>query len=431
MRFLRAQLRMTVRKDGWLLLFAPVGCGIVALGVLVYDHFRAVDSVSLAVASGALIVVFARMALTFAENRKMIAASGRKARTDVLTGLGNRRQLLDDLTAALDAGTASVLAHFDVNSFKSYNDSFGHLAGDTLLARLGENLARFVSGRGTAYRIGGDEFCILCDGAAETADMLVGGAARALTDRGEGFAITVAHGAVLLPGDALTSTDALQLADQRMYDHKHGSRSSASEQSSGVLLRVVAERDPTLGDHQLGVAELVEAVAVKLGLPAGEVARARLAAALHDVGKMGVPDAILEKAGPLTEDEWKFLYRHTLIGERILQAATALSHVAGIVRSSHERYDGTGYPDGIAGADVPLAARIVFVCDAFDAMTSARPYAATLTADEALAELDRCAGTQFDPDVVAAFGAVLADRVPAPAESAEAAPPLRLIAKSA
>jgi two-component system, cell cycle response regulator len=131
--------------------------------------------------------------------------------------------------------------------------------------------------------------------------------------------------------------------------------------------------------------------------------RTRLAASLHDIGKMAIPDEILEKAGPLTDEEWKFVRRHTLVGERILLAAPALSHVAGIVRSSHERFDGSGYPDGLAGEAIPLSARIVFVCDAFDAMTSRRSYAGRLSEAEAVDELRREAGRQFDPDVVQAF----------------------------
>jgi two-component system cell cycle response regulator len=177
-----------------------------------------------------------------------------------------------------------------------------------------------------------------------------------------------------------------------------------------VLLRALSECHPTLDLHVLVVAQLAEALASKLGLPQHEVAVVRLAAALHDVGKMAVPEAILEKRGPLTEDEWAFMHRHTVIGARILHAAPSLSQVGAYVRSSHERFDGKGYPDGLAGTDIPLASRIIFVCDAFDAMTSDRPYAKALTPEAALAELRRNAGTQFDPTVVAAFTQVLAER---------------------
>ena len=202
-----------------------------------------------------------------------------------------------------------------------------------------------------------------------------------------------------------------------MYAQKHGRGATPGEQSTGVLLTALAERSPGLGDRVAGVAELAESLAERLGLSRGEVMRTRLAASLHDIGKMAIPDEILEKAGPLTDEEWKFVRRHTLVGERILLAAPALSHVAGIVRSSHERFDGTGYPDGLAGDEIPLPARIVFLCDAFDAMTSLRAYASLMTEAEAVDELRREAGRQFDPAVVQAFLELLTERSDEPARA--------------
>jgi HD-GYP domain-containing protein (c-di-GMP phosphodiesterase class II) len=145
-----------------------------------------------------------------------------------------------------------------------------------------------------------------------------------------------------------------------------------------------------------------------LGLEGEALDHVRVAAELHDVGKVAIPDAILNKPGPLDDDEWAFMRRHTLIGERIVAAAPALGQVARLVRSSHERWDGEGYPDGTAGEDIPLGARVIAVCDAYDAIVSDRPYRAARSAEEALDELHRCAGTHFDPAVVAAFVAVLA-----------------------
>ena len=147
-----------------------------------------------------------------------------------------------------------------------------------------------------------------------------------------------------MPAEATTVADAVRLADQRMYTDKQSSRASAGDQSSGVLLRALAECRPPLGDHVAGVAYLAELVARKLRLAQDEVARARLTGALHDIGKMAIPDAILEKPRSLEAEEWEFLHRHTLIGERIIVGAPALAHVAGLVRSSHERFDGTGSP---------------------------------------------------------------------------------------
>ena len=212
-----------------------------------------------------------------------------------------------------------------------------------------------------------------------------------------------------MPAEASSSSEALRIADQRLYTQKRESRTSASEQSTGVLVRALTERDPSLGARLNRVAELAEAVAVRLALPSDEIARVRLAASLNDVGKMAVPDGILTKPGPLSADDWKFLYRHTLVAERILSGAPDLAKIASIVRWSHERLDGKGYPDGLKGDEIPLAARIVFVCDAFDAMISERSYAKALTIDEALAELRRCAGTQFDPMVVTAFAELVTE----------------------
>jgi two-component system, cell cycle response regulator len=183
-----------------------------------------------------------------------------------------------------------------------------------------------------------------------------------------------------------------------------------SERSSRALLGTLSKQHPKLVEHVDRVASLGEALAIKLGLPEPEVERTRLAAKLHDVGKSAVPAAIINKPGPLSQDEWALVREHTVIGERMLRATPGVAHVASLVRASHERFDGSGYPDGAAGKDIPLGSRIVFVCDSFDAMTSTRAYSEAKTTDVALDELKRCAGSQFDPVVVAAFADLLAGR---------------------
>jgi diguanylate cyclase (GGDEF)-like protein len=393
--------------DGWALLVAPTIFGLISLGVLLYDHVHRVNTIALVLASLSLLAVIARMAMTFAENMRMLARTQKDADTDVLTGLGNRRRLLADLERRLASGDRTItLALFDLDGFKQYNDAFGHPAGDALLSRLGDNLSRFVARRGDASRMGGDEFCILFDNDGESADFVLAGAERALREQGVGFSISASGGSVTLPDEAVTVSDALALADRRMYARKKGAQ-TPDERASRIVTAIAARPRPS--EEAACVVELAEALAIKLGLTDNEVARAKLTAELHDVGKMAIPDAILHKPGPLTAEEWQFVRRHTIIAERILLAAPGLEHVASVVRSSREHFDGSGYPDGLSGTDIPLVSRLVFVCDAFDAMTAERPYRPALTIGAALAELERCAGTQFDPMVVAAFAQLLTE----------------------
>jgi diguanylate cyclase (GGDEF)-like protein len=346
------------------------------------------------------------------ENHRLLLLSREEALTDALTGLGNRRALINDLTAQLarpDDDGQLLLALFDLDGFKQYNDTFGHPSGDALLTRLGERYQASVSGVATVYRMGGDEFCLLGRDVADNGEAVVRRAAAALSESGVAFEITCSYGIARLPADASSVEDGLRLADQRMYEHNAG-RASASRQSTDVLLQVLSERTPELDDNLSGVARLAARAAQQLGLPEHEVKRIRLAAELHDVGKTAIPETILNKRGPLDDDEWAFVRRHTIIGERIIRAAPSLAHVAELVRSSNERYDGGGYPDALRGEDIPLGASIVAVCDAYDAMVSDRPYREAMPIADALAELRRCSGAQFHPDVVAAFCSIADER---------------------
>jgi diguanylate cyclase (GGDEF)-like protein len=387
----------------------PIAFATLGLGILVLAALGSLNPLAVVLAAASLLAVFARLVLSLRENAGMLGASRYEALTDALTGLGNRRALTRDLDRVADGQReAAVLALFDLDGFKHYNDSYGHPAGDALLQRLGAKLAAHVAGAGSAYRMGGDEFCVLLGDGAPVEQAAA--CAAALSEQGDGFVITCSYGAIAVPGEAHDAGEALRIADQRMYAHKNSGRSSARNQSRDVLLRALAERNPELGEHISGVAELAEAVARRLDLNAEQVDHVRHAAALHDVGKMAIPDAILDKPGALEEAEWEFIRRHTIIGERIVAAAPALRPVAALVRSSHERWDGAGYPDALAGGDIPLGARIVSVCDAFDAMVADRPYRSGMAAADALTELERCSGSQFDPAVVAAFAAAWAGR---------------------
>ena len=388
----------------------PLLSATAALALLVDAAFNHVNPVAVALAAATLVLGAARALLTYADNLRMLRHSAKDAVTDGLSGLGNRRGLirdLDDAVAHADADRPRTLVFFDLNGFKRYNDTFGHAAGDSLLARLGAALRAAVEGHGTAYRLGGDEFCLLLDGRFARDDALIVAATAALTEEGPTFSVTAAHGLATIPDEAATTTAALQTADQRMYAAKVRTRRSSPPRTHDVLMRVLNERTPDLHYHVYGVGQLVRDLGHDFGLDADQLDELLRAAELHDVGKLAIPDAILDKPGPLDDAEWRLMRQHPVIGERILNADPVLQPVARLVRASHERWDGTGYPDGLAGTAIPLAARIIAASDAFDAMTSDRCYQSARSLPDALAELRRCAGTQFDPDVVDALCARL------------------------
>jgi len=394
-----------VDVEGRSLLIVPAACVSVAVGVLVFDHFSRLNPLALILAVAALATVVARLAITFRENRRLFELTRTEAVTDPLTGLGNRRKLLAELDVALAAATADepwLLVIYDLDGFKGYNDAFGHPAGDALLQHLGARLAAVPGPNGAAFRLGGDEFCLLTPTIGVEVQSLLTRSCEALSDEGEGFEIGTSFGAVFLPDEASDPREALGEADARLYAHKH-QKQSRRDRPHEVLLQALYEREPDLQGHTRYVTTLAVEVGRLLRLAGRELDELERAAQLHDIGKIAVPDQILRKPGKLTEDEWAFIRQHTVVGQRILAVSPALRRIGDIVRSTHERWDGAGYPDRIEGSAIPFAARIIAVCDAYDAMTANRPYRPALDHDIALAELQRCAGTQFDPDVVAVF----------------------------
>ncbi len=329
-----------------------------------------------------------------------------ESRRDELSGIGNRRRLHADFERFLGRGREFVVVVYDLNGFKDYNDAFGHPAGDALLRRLASRLSSAVDPESDAtYRLGGDEFCVLAS-PGDNIETLLEATVAALSESGEAFSITTSYGAVFVPTEATDLSAALTLADRRLYAQKNLSRSGRS-QPHAFLLEALAERDPDLRAHVRSVSSLAESVGRELGLGDEQLEQLILAAELHDIGKLAIPDDVLQKPGPLTATERLLMQQHTLVGQRILAAVPTLQAVGAIVRSTHEWWNGQGYADGLSGESIPLAARIISVCDAFEAMVSDRPYAAPKTTDEALEELARCAGTQFDPAVVEMFSAVL------------------------
>jgi diguanylate cyclase (GGDEF)-like protein len=354
------------------------------------------------------------------------------ALTDPLTGLGNHRhfheRLQRELADAQEAGRPLSLCLLDVDDFKRINDTFGHPAGDRL---LGTVAARLRQG-GEAFRLGGDEFAVLLPGqddsqAFRTAASIV---ARVATMRHEHGPITVSAGVAAFPSQGVGRDELIRLADSALYWAKEhgknqvrayrpeivelaelkriaaGSDPEARYRAATSLSRLVDKRDVYSGSHSQRVADLAARLGRRLGIDPARIELTRLAATLHDVGKLAIPEQILRKPGPLTLPERLVLERHPQVGFSMLETL-GVDPVAEWVLHHHERWDGEGYPHGLAEAEIPLEARIIFVADAFDAMTSDRVYRLRLSELEALAELRRCAGTQFDPDVVSALASEL------------------------
>ena len=325
-----------------------------------------------------------------------------------MTGLPGRPRFRADLDARLAGGGPATLLLARLDGFAAYDAAFGHRAGDALLVRLADELRRAVRDEAVAYRPGGTTFCALAgDDVALDRRARAPRVRGALREQGNGFAVAASVGRVSIPREAASAGEALRIADARADLARRAADPKPRDASPTSAL---ADALALTGDHALGAAELAEAVAKRMGLSALERAHVRLASQLSGLGKLALPDSLLGKAGELTAEERAYVRDHPVIAERILLRARGLEAVAALVRSSREHFDGSGHPDGLAGEDIPLGARIVAVCDAFDAMLSHRPWRPAMSTEAALAELRRGAGSQFDTAVVDAFDAVIDER---------------------
>jgi diguanylate cyclase (GGDEF)-like protein/putative nucleotidyltransferase with HDIG domain len=333
----------------------------------------------------------------------------RMSRTDPLTDSLNRRgfeeRVRAELADGLRSGRPVGLVLLDLDNFKSVNDLHGHAAGDELLCWVVDGMRRTVRQMDTIGRLGGDEFAVLAPGLAQAE-------AAALGERIKGVLserIAVTTGIACFPVDGVDPDDLQKQADSHLYEQKHD---IAADFAAGrrelswaaTLAHAVDARMSVPSEHSATVARYAAEIAQRLGWGSADLAYLRVAAMLHDVGKVSLPDTILRKPGPLDEGEYEEVKRHPVIGADFVNRVDGLSLIALWVKHSHEHFDGSGYPDGLSGADIPLASRILLVADAFDAMTSDRPYRAAIPHGEAIAELHRHAGRQFDPRCVAAFG---------------------------
>jgi diguanylate cyclase (GGDEF)-like protein len=325
---------------------------------------------------------------------------------------GGRPELFDVLGSLVqpsDPEVQRLLLLADVDGFRSFNARQGYAAGDEVLRQLGARLAALAP----TFRAGGDSFVVLLDGTPLDLTRDLARVVAALTVR-HPEALQCSLGCGLVRAE-IRGHKAFALAEQRLEDQKRRGLVFA-DRLAEVLLAIVGAHDEALRAHGVEVAALAEAAGGRLGLGASDRALVRRTAELHDLGKLAVPRAVLDKPGPLDSDEWAHIRQHTVVGEELLALFPPLAGVAALVRATHERYDGDGYPDGASAEQIPLAARVVAACDAYHAMRSARPYAARRSGDEARAELELSAGSHFDPAVVSAVAAELDGQRVAPGE---------------
>jgi len=368
------------------------------------------------------------------ESRARESALESRALRDPLTGLMNRQafgeQLETELARAERENRPVTVVMLDLDVFKQINDLYGHGVGDEVLRGIAERLASGVRPGDLCGRAGGDEFMLGLVGAASgTAEEILErlGTAVASMEFGPGApSLSVSAGIAEYPRHALDRAELMERADAALYRAKATGRNrfcvASSEAHPGrlrelgtgerhrmnvqntvtALARALDARNGYTHLHSHAVAHYAASLGQALGMDADRVEALRRAGVLHDVGKVGMPDAILWKAGPLSEEEAAVVRRHSETGRDILVGA-GLPDIADWVCHLHERVDGAGYPDGVAGAEIPRESRVLKVADALDAMTSPRLYQAPLSGSEALAELERGAGTEFDPEVVAAL----------------------------
>jgi diguanylate cyclase (GGDEF)-like protein/putative nucleotidyltransferase with HDIG domain len=369
------------------------------------------------------------------------------ARTDTLTGLLNRRGFEErfgpELERARRGERLMSLLVGDVDHFKVVNDRLGHHAGDDALTRIGRILTAAKRPIDVVVRMGGEEFALILPDTDQHGAYVLGERLRVAVRRafdGEPVPLTLSFGIASFPSHGETGESLLRSADQALYAAKAlgrdrsvihspeiaGARPAArppAEVGEGQLLTVLAlaealdVRNTGNANHSKTVGRLAGLMARELGLPPEVVERVRLAGVLHDIGKVGVPDSVLKKPGPLTADEWSLIRKHPEIGARMLDG-TGLDDLREWVLAHQERLDGEGYPRGLVGEQIPLEARILAVADAYEAMTSDRVYRPALGAEEARAELLENAGTQFDPAVVEALLGLIGSEAAGPATAA-------------
>jgi len=397
--------------------------GIIALGLKQARGSYCKDDI------GALVKIGSEISRTI-ENAQQYAAAIEKAHVDELTGLLTHgffhRRVDEEISRCSRFGNIFSVLFIDLDLFKSYNDAFGHIAGDRILKEIAGCIRASIRSIDIPCRYGGDEFGVVLTGSSiDDAYDVAERIRKTIESRMDslGVAITSSIGVASWPTSGATKEALLLAADSALYWSKRSGRNRVSLASSVLstlrfdnsseqeiieavhaLAATVDAKDHYTYGHSKKTSEYAVRIAQELGYSVERIAKLKAAAMLHDIGKIRVPDNILFKPGPLISDEWVAIREHPKFGVAILKHIKGLSGCLPIIQHHHEHFDGNGYPAGLAGDAIPLDARILAVADAYDAMTSPRPYRPNkLTHQDALKELARCKGTYFDPELVRVF----------------------------
>jgi diguanylate cyclase (GGDEF)-like protein/putative nucleotidyltransferase with HDIG domain len=381
------------------------------------------------------------------ENAQLYAQVEQKSRIDGLTGLFNRRHFEERLNEEVSRhsryGNVFSIFMVDLDNFKTYNDTYGHPAGDILLGQIGKITKNSIRNVDIAFRYGGDEFVVILpqtarDDAYVVAERVRGQIAGEMGKKA--IAVTCSIGLASYPTDGVVADELVDATDNALYHAKRtgGNRIFLASKilsepldDGGILgidtkrnglstvyalVSAVEARDPYTYGHSKKVNTYAVALAEAIGLSPDEVSKVSTAALLHDIGKIGIPDEVLNKKGKLNGENWEAIKAHPKLGANIVSSIPNLVPCASSILHHHERWDGSGYPEGLKNEEIPLGARILAIADSFEAMTSARPYRPAWSLEEVVKELRQGAGTQFDPKLAEVFIGIIEAGLPGRAQ---------------
>jgi GGDEF domain-containing protein len=413
-RIVRATRRVwsaVLGPSGWRSVIAPIAFALVSIALLVYDHLnQRVPALVFWLTLGLIVTVFVRMLETNRRQSRALAVQWRAAVNDPVTGLRNRNSLEADIAAAAAVpGDGWVLVLLELEGLEAHSDRAGYTAADEVVRGFARQLVdAVVPLGGIAYRVAASRLAVLVPAGNHELGEIVLTATGSLQGGDAAAAIGLSYGEVTIPSGAGDAETALQVASRHLAANRQRRQRSARRQAHAVLMAALDARHPELRDHLRAATYRAISLARRLQLSREEIDDIALAAELQQIGLLAVPESVLDKEA-LDEVERAMVRSHTAEGARIVAAAPGLAAVARLIRSSSEHFDGSGYPDGLASDSIPLGARVIAVSVAFAAMTERRPRREPVNPGEALAELRRNSGSQFDPRVVEALAVDLVE----------------------